>query len=214
MTKDDGERQKPGLVLHSVAALAPHLLWALVVLVFFFVIGADVFRDLLSRTSKIGTSTFGVEFLTKATDAKDKTIEISPVVRDQLKSRFEDLKPLVASSRILWADDNPPNNRFLIEFLNGLGVSIDLAVSAQETCKRLEGAVYDVVISDMTRSRSDGSSNADGGLSSLQCASQAVLKPSVIFYTGQNRDTPFGAFGLTNRPDVLLNLYLDALEAR
>jgi hypothetical protein len=55
---------------------------------------------------------------------------------------------------------------------------------------------------------------ADAGKAFLPKVRQAPLSPPLIFYVGQERDVPAGAFGLTIRPDELLNLVLDVLERK
>jgi hypothetical protein len=54
--------------------------------------------------------------------------------------------------------------------------------------------------------------SADGGKNFVPKVKAAVLAPELVFYVGRERDVPIGAFGLTSRPDELLNLVLDVLE--
>ncbi len=54
-------------------------------------------------------------------------------------------------TRILWVDDNPKNNSYLIATLEGQGASVDIAVSTQDGLSKFKRRKYDVVISDMGR---------------------------------------------------------------
>jgi len=71
---------------------------------------------------------------------------------------------------------------------------------------------YDVIISDMARTDED-----DAGLRFLIKFRKVDETTPVIFYIGTydpKLGKPIGAFGITNRPDELLHLVLDALERK
>lgn len=52
---------------------------------------------------------------------------------------------------ILWVDDTPRNNSYLVKILRHRGMMIDLAISTHEALERLRTKSYDIVISDMSR---------------------------------------------------------------
>lgn len=60
-----------------------------------------------------------------------------------------DAKP--RSKRVLWVDDRPRNNSFLVASLQDRGVQVDIARSTTEGLEALKQARYDAVISDMGR---------------------------------------------------------------
>jgi CheY-like chemotaxis protein len=188
----------------------PHLFWGAVLLVTFFVIGPKTIRDALSRATRIGIAGFEVELGEKFDAiARSKNIALPSGSREQLVRRIEKLKLLITSSKMLWIDDHPSNNSKEIEILRQLGASIDLASTDDEARQRLSGAVYDIVFSDMKRGKIE-----DAGIKILPEIKAAISSPPVIFYVGRSRDVPLGAFGLTTRPDELLNLTMDAIERR
>jgi len=67
--------------------------------------------------------------------------EVRPVLLEQ--------KP--SSKRILWVDDRPKNNSFLVASLEDRGVHVDTALSTTEGLEALKNSRYDAVISDMGR---------------------------------------------------------------
>lgn len=188
----------------------PHLLWALFFASVFFIVGPRTIRAAFSRATKLGFAGVELELSREVQEvAKAKEITLPAGLRDQLARRMRTIGPLLRSSRILWVDDNPANNSPEISILQKLGVLIDLAKTNEEARKKMEGAIYDIVISDIGR-------NNDGqaGLKLLPEILSSISSPFVIFYVGVRRDTPQGAFGLTIRPDELFNLILDATERR
>lgn len=60
-----------------------------------------------------------------------------------------DAKP--RSKRVLWVDDRPRNNSFLVASLQDRGVQVDIARSTTEGLEALKQGRYDAVISDMGR---------------------------------------------------------------
>jgi len=55
------------------------------------------------------------------------------------------------SKRILWVDDNPKNNSYLIASIQEKGHSIDIALTTDEGIRKFKENNYDIVISDMSR---------------------------------------------------------------
>lgn len=59
--------------------------------------------------------------------------------------------PAAETRRILWVDDMPRNNSFLIAALQEQGVRVDQATSTDEGLARAKSLRYDAVVSDMGR---------------------------------------------------------------
>jgi CheY-like chemotaxis protein len=59
--------------------------------------------------------------------------------------------PSRSDKRILWVDDNPKNNSFLVATLEERGVKVDVALSTEDGIKKFKAGHYDIVISDMGR---------------------------------------------------------------
>jgi len=53
--------------------------------------------------------------------------------------------------RILWVDDRPKNNSYLVSLLQQQGVAVDLVLSTADAIAAANNAKYDAVISDMGR---------------------------------------------------------------
>lgn len=197
-------------LLKLLAGLAPHLLWALLVLVVVILIGPRRIGTAILNARKIGFGGVEIELKGDIVDAAAaKNMAVPTQLQEQLARRAEQLRPALTGSRLLWIDDNPTNNAVEIRLLNRLGIAIDLARDDAEAQQRLALGVYDLVLSDMARG-----GVADAGRKFLPQITKAMLAPPLIFYVGKNQDTPQGAFGLTTRPDELLNLVFDALQRR
>jgi CheY-like chemotaxis protein len=76
-----------------------------------------------------------------ASESKKMDDSIAVVAKKELRTR-----------RILWVDNNPKNNSFLIASLEERGDKIDIALTTQEGIEKFKTFNYDIVISDMTRS--------------------------------------------------------------
>lgn len=59
--------------------------------------------------------------------------------------------PAGNTKRILWVDDNPKNNSFLVASLEERGVKVDIALSTWDGVEKFKSGQYDIVISDMGR---------------------------------------------------------------
>ncbi|MGH6916715.1 MAG: hypothetical protein ACREJ0_03325 [Geminicoccaceae bacterium] len=151
-------------------------------------------------------------------DAAHRT-EVPELDRKRALERARASLDLLAGKRLLWVDDIPANNRNERRMLRGLGMVSDAAVSTEEALARLgrDESQFDLLISDMAR---DGDPQAGmklvagyAGLVEKQGRTPDDRLP-LIFYLGRydpKDGTPAGAFGITNRPDQLLHLVIDAL---
>ena len=190
--------------------LAPHVFWAAVALLVFFFIGPSRIREAFTKVNKIGLAGFEVEFKSEIdAAAKAREIDLPFQLRDRLARRLERRRALISGARILWIDDHPDNNAIEIGLLRSFGAIVDMGRSNQDASERLDSAVYDVVLSDITRDNDD-----EDGKAIVPKVKDAMLSPPLIFYVGKERPLPEGAFGLTTRFDELLHLILDALERR
>jgi CheY-like chemotaxis protein len=120
------------------------------------------------------------------------------------------ISEILNGARLLWIDDNPEGNAGETKLLRKLGVVVDTAVSSAEARDMLSKFHYDVIVSDIDR---EGRSHE--GLSFLRSLIDTRLFRYMIFYVGQvdeDKPIPLGSFNITNRPDKLLHLIMDALE--
>jgi CheY-like chemotaxis protein len=59
--------------------------------------------------------------------------------------------PVRANKRILWVDDSPKNNSFLVASFENRGIRVDTALTTDEGVVMFRRSEYDAVISDMGR---------------------------------------------------------------
>ena len=91
-----------------------------------------------------------------------------------------------------------------------MGASITPVETTRSALAKLRGSSFDLIISDIDR---EGTS--DEGTRALRALAEESPMTPVIFYIAtleHERGSPAGAFGITNRPDELIHLTLDALE--
>ena len=117
---------------------------------------------------------------------------------------------ILDGARLLWIDDKPEGNAGETKLLRKLGVVVDTAVSSEDAREMLSKFHYDVIVSDVDRE-----GRSDEGLTFLRSLIGTRLFRYTIFYVGhvdENKPIPVGAFNITNQPDKLLHLIMDALE--
>jgi hypothetical protein len=110
-------------------------------------------------------------------------------------------------TRILWADENPMNNLWERRAFTALGADVTVVMSNQEALDRACRADFDILISDLRRDDEDPRQVA-------KYLAELPDPPGIIYYTLDLTDRPSGSFGVTNRPDELVNLTTDLLEGR
>lgn len=128
----------------------------------------------------------------------------TPVLR-----RLRLVQRAVNGARILWIDDNPSWNEWEVASLTAVGAIVHTAKSTQSAMESV-GTGFDLIISDICRG-----DEQKAGVAALPGLRSAAPEVPIIFYVGELLNgPPSGAFGITNRPDELLHLVLDALERR
>jgi CheY-like chemotaxis protein len=169
---------------------------------------ASLVRPLVvgDQSAKGGVKVAG-DFQVDAEVAEDveQVVALSPALR-----RARMVASVLRGAQILWVDDKPDNNLYERMMLKSMGASIELVTSTEAAMLVLASEAYDVVISDMTRGNVH-----DAGLELLEKLRQRGVHTRLIFYVwdyDEGRGVPAGAFGMTNLPDELLHLILDALE--
>jgi len=113
---------------------------------------------------------------------------------------------------ILWVDDNPKNNGYLVQQFLDMGLTVDLALSTSDGLKRFDEGQYEVVISDMGR-REEGSYKGTAGLSLLK-EIRAINPdvPFIIFSTStvvreyRSKAIAAGATSITSSPTELFGI--------
>lgn len=140
-------------------------------------------------------------------------VEVTKRDGERVLARAERSVEVLKDKRTLWLDDVVANNRLEREMLEAFGLKIEQVQSNKAALATLapDGRGYDLVISDIARS----DTNEPDGLAFLAAYRANGGRLSVIFYISiidESQPLPIGAFGLTNRPDELLHLVIDAVE--
>jgi CheY-like chemotaxis protein len=193
---------------NAVLGIVPHLLWAALLLFILLWIGRDGLNALAGRVQKVGA--FGVELefrqeLERA--ATDSKTPISGTDLGRASRRLARDQALVNGSRILWIDDLPANNEAEMRVFEEAGARVDVHTSSNAAREAVERVRYDLVVSDI--GRDDPTDNA---LRFAELLATMRGSPPLIFYTSTVRKpTPASAFGITDRPDELVHLVLDAI---
>ena len=116
---------------------------------------------------------------------------------------------------ILWVDDNPKNNAFLIASLNKEGVSISTAKHTQEAIKRFKRGAFDCVISDSTRREGGEIQNHQAGFELASLIRELDDEVPIYIYTDEVdgkmkiQAQNVGATAITSSPSELLKLLSD-----
>jgi CheY-like chemotaxis protein len=172
---------------------------------------------------------FGVKFAVSGGAALDAAIElaeknpawpveVSAVDRKAALDRANANRSVFEGAEILWVDDRPSNNRNEARMLRSFGALITFAATTEEALHALQSGAeqhhpFDLILSDIGRNLP--ASDPTAGLTMLPRLREVGFHQPVIFYVGRpNPDAgvPAGAFGVTNRPDQLLQLVIDALS--
>jgi CheY-like chemotaxis protein len=147
----------------------------------------------------------------------DWPVEVTAADRKAALDRANANRVLFEGAEILWVDDRPSNNRNEARMLRSFGALITFAATTEEALRALQtGAdqhqAFDIILSDISRDMPAADPTA--GLTMLPRLRGIGFHQPVIYYIGRpssEAGVPAGAFGVTNRPDQLLQLVIDAL---
>lgn len=121
----------------------------------------------------------------------------------------------IAARRILWVDDNPPNNALLAKSFRDLGIEV-IEVRATDDAVRLleKSRKFDLVITDMSRPP-----DQEAGLTLLQHMREWNVRLPTVIYAArwaqehQGKEQEFGAALITNNPSAVYAFALRALSS-
>lgn len=91
-------------------------------------------------------------FTIQADTIPGKQLDFGKIDPEATSKRFPELKPM----RILVAEDNPSNQRVLVEMLKRIGYKADAVVNGREVVEALERQNYDLVLMDVKMPEMDG----------------------------------------------------------
>jgi CheY-like chemotaxis protein len=163
--------------------------WPAAILVIFFVLRGQIRRifdreemdievagfkiHVRDATKRLGRDLTGLMDRVATIEAKRDEPANSPETRFQ-SHRFS----------ILWVDDFPSNNAFLIEKFRADGVEVEISTSTEEALQKLRQRDFDVLISDLGRIE-NGRDNPFAGLDLLQRLSSVGLPTPSLVYAGR-----------------------------
>ena len=118
---------------------------------------------------------------------------------------------------VLWVDDQPRNNSYLVQQVTDAGIEVDLALTTGEALARLERQSYRLVISDVGRIE-DGQYVRRAGLDLVKAVREGHQGAPIVLYTSTrgadaNRaeGLALGAALVTGSPTELLGFLRSAL---
>lgn len=195
----------------TLISILPAVLWIILACALFFWIGRDQIRLALLRVNKLGVGGLEVSFrddLSTAAMARNSTITAPQLNR--ASRRLAGSNAITNGARVLWVDDDQTLIRNEVKLLEETGIRVERVKSSKTALQLISENVYDLVISDIDR---DGDKTA--GLKMAEANSLTDQDLLLIFYVGlAEKPTPPTAFGITDRPDELVHLILDALGRR
>jgi CheY-like chemotaxis protein len=212
-------------ISHIIGAVAA-LLWVLVAGYALWILR----QPLTAAVGRLaGVEAFGVKFSLSGGAAMNAAIELArknpewPVEvpaadREAALERANAHRALFEGAEILWVDDHPSNNRNEARMLRSFGALTTFAATTEEALLALRTGAEQhqplhLILSDISRDLPAPDPTA--GLAMLPRLRDAGFHQPVVFYVGRpepGASVPAGAFGLTHRPDQLLQLTIDALS--
>lgn len=195
----------------EILQVVPSLLWPALIFGVALLFRKEIKAKIPGLTS-VKTLPFEATFADQLKDLAQHGATASGSDRRDVIGRALRAKSYCAGKRILWVDDNPGNNRALGQFLTELiDVQIDYALSTAEAMEILRRrGDYSMVITDMARGV-----DRNAGIDLIREMHKENLSIPTVIYGSKDSSTegvPPGAFGLTNRPDLLLHYIVDICE--
>jgi CheY-like chemotaxis protein len=196
-------------ICSDILALAPHLIWAAVVVFVLLWIGRHNIVAVLQRVEKVAVG--GVEFQLRdgiRAAARDRRVDLSDDEIGAVSRRLAANTELLHGAKLLWVDDHPELIVRESKVLEKVGAQITRVTSSNDAFSKIEQCNYDLVLSDIRRG-----DDANAGIAFGQSLVLRADAPPLIFYVGDvEKPTPEIAFGITNNPSELLHLVVDALS--
>lgn len=205
--------------------IVPDILWWLFAVLFLCLFYKPL-RDLIPKINGFEFKGLKLSFLSEsfngimkvALAAKNRKWNVTVPDKDKeraLKRAIANQK-LLADARVLWVDDRPENDNNERRMFQQLGVYCDFAQTTEAALEYLKEYEYHCVISDMEREGIKPETiSKTAGIELIRLMRSRQIMLPVILYVGSydsTLGTPLDALGITNRPDQLLHLLVDALE--
>ncbi len=196
-------------LLIELIKITPTLLLYLAILIIFLRYRKPFMEGVLPKIS--GFKAFGIEasFVREGLEGavragKNPGLQVSPSLMQRLAHYPK------RSIRILWADDNPDTVTYESGVLQSLGMMVEFAKTSANAMDRMGHDKFQIVISDIRRG-----DKPTEGLDFMSNMHAHNMTPPMIFYVSElnkAKGVPPGAFGITDDPNELIHLVLDAVE--
>lgn len=212
--------EKISSLLQGLASLA----WPLIVLVVIYRF-RDIIRPIIesAKSRKFTVKVAGNELTMEEAseqqrhligDLQKQIVDIQNILGIMIGEPAPERKQLGEPENVrsvLWVDDNPKNNAYLVAFLNERGIEVVEALSTAEGISRFTSQKFDRVVSDMGRAE-DGHYNTTAGLDLVRQIRAIDPAVPIFIYCSRraaekNREAALaaGANGITASASFLLN---------
>jgi CheY-like chemotaxis protein len=196
--------------VEHIVDLVAAVIWPLIIVGLIWHFRQEIRTQLFPRLTGVKAFGFEASFaeqaLVKASKGKPQVTEAS---RSTAFARLQREAHLLAGARILWVDDNPRNNFNERQLFERIGARVDPALNTDDALELARMHPYDLIISDWER---DEGVNAGPDLVAA-LRGEGVSTPVVFYVLLVEGRSQGEAVGLTNRPDELVHIVVDALEA-
>lgn len=183
----------------------------------------DMIKDLQTRVNKLqrqmepkGNALPSAEELDFEDRRKDvRRAEDAPKAESKSNAERVTLDIDDDISDILWVDDNPKNNAFLIDSLHYHGVSVSTAKDTKEAINRFVHGAFDCIISDSCRHEGKEFDNCQAGFELSSQIRKINDDVPIYIYTDKVDEKMkikahnVGATAITSSPSELLKLLSD-----
>lgn len=200
-------------VLIEFIKVSPALI-AAVVGSLFLIANAGALGKLLRKATKVSALGVSIEAAGDTLDDAFKAHGLEGMAsqreRMAVLRRLNACAPLLRGTRVLWVDDVPANNAAEVKLLKALDVEVQQVTSSADADNFLKIRHFLLVITDFER---EGSKTT--GIDFAKQVAARGAAPPVIGYVGTDQSDlarPAHFFGVTNRPDHLMQLVCDVAQ--
>jgi CheY-like chemotaxis protein len=163
--------------------------------------------------SELTVSEVSEQSRTLLADLQDQILNLQrgqPAASGNGQETTRTITPATRVRSVLWVDDNPKNNSFLVERLSKLGIQVTQVLSTAEAMSLLRSTTFDRIVSDMGRLEGIIYKKS-AGLDLIRQMRESNITTDIAFYcsskaVAQFRDeaTRLGAVVITSSPTELL----------
>lgn len=204
--------------------MLPKVLWFLLVVILLWIF-VEPLKKLLPRLN--GFEGYGLKIVFQSFEEHNRNMAQNVALskayigeRQQkiILNRSEHLLEDLKNMHVLWIDDHPSNNKYIIRIFQEWGVKFDCPSSTKEARRYLEDAksdsmMYDLIISDFCHPNEiDGIKFADTVRTYYDYTVPIIFFSASYGSNIEKYGTPYNIFAATDRYDYLFHFIFDVLE--